>query len=90
MKPGWNKALLAAHKKREEMRLAGITPERLSPMEKHRLDPNSLRKALNAHCFMCMGGGDDGGWRKMIANCTSERICPLWPLRPYQHLSDDA
>ncbi len=50
----------------------------------------SLRKSINAHCYMCMGGEYDDptvrtGVTRAIRECASE-ICPLRTVRPYQRL----
>ena len=81
-----NKGLETANAKRAQMHDQGIKVEYLTPLEKSRQDPKSMRKAINAHCFVCMGSGVHG-WKVEIANCTSEDICPLWHLRPFQNTS---
>ena len=46
----------------------------------------SLRKAVNAKCWECMGGDEDKVSRLVcdeIRNCSSYG-CPLRPYRPYQ------
>ena len=45
----------------------------------------SLRLALNAMCFHCMGCTEDyyvSGTKDEIRSCTSVK-CPLWCFRPY-------
>ncbi len=50
-------------------------------------DPTSRKKAIHAHCFMCIGGTEgsfpDPGWRKDIGECTGQDCC-LKPFRPFQ------
>jgi len=50
----------------------------------------SLRNAVNAHCYMCMGGqADDLRTRNSVVNdiraCASE-VCPLACVRPFTTL----
>lgn len=53
-------------------------------------EPKSLRAAINAMCFHCMGGTDaslpDPGWEEAIGRCTSAQ-CPLAPHRPYKQIN---
>ncbi len=75
--------LQKAHAALAERRLTGDIAPRLDPIAKARANPKSLRLAITAKCFECMGGGEDSGTRKLIRACTSSN-CPLHPLRPYQ------
>lgn len=61
---------------------------RLDPVAKAKLNPKSLRRSVNAKCWDCCGAGADSGTRNAIGNCTVTR-CPLWSVRPYQHLFRD-
>jgi hypothetical protein len=79
-------ALVRAAAKRAELRAAGVTPERLDPIEKARRNPTSLRLAINAKCFDCEGGNSDPNVQRRIGTCAS-RECPLWTVRPYQELA---
>jgi hypothetical protein len=63
--------------KRKRNREAGIKPP--NPIERSKLKPNSMRLAINAMCFDCMG--QESGWRKMVKLCSSPN-CPLYKLRP--------
>lgn len=59
--------------------------EKLNPIAKSKRNPSSLRLAINAHCYMCMGGEEiDLRTRKTsqsgIRACASTN-CPLWPVR---------
>lgn len=60
----------------------------LDPIEKARNNPKSLRLAINAKCWDCVGAGSDPHPRKEIGNCVMTD-CPLYPVRPYQHLFED-
>jgi len=72
-----------AQQRMREMREQGITPERLDPIERAKRNPTSLRLAITAKCWECLGGDDTPNIRREIRECTS-RKCPLYPVRPYQ------
>ena len=72
-----------AHARMRELREAGVVPERLNPIERARRSPTSLRLAVTAKCFECLGGDDAKNIRREIRECTAIR-CPLYPVRPYQ------
>lgn len=59
-------------------------------MAKAKINPISLRLAVNAHCYMCMGGSDkdlrtQNSVVSLIKGCSSS-ICPLLPVRPFNPL----
>ncbi len=54
-----------------------------TPIEKAVENPKSLRLAINAKCFDCMGCGFDGHPANEIRNCEISD-CSLWPHRPYR------
>lgn len=56
---------------------------RLSPAEKAARNPSSLRMAITAKCFDCVGGGADPNPRGAVRDC-SVKGCPLYPVRPWQ------
>jgi len=72
-----------AQQKSREMRAAGIAIERLDPLEKARANPASLRLAVNAKCFDCVGRGEDPNWRGEVRNCQLTE-CGLYPVRPFR------
>ena len=76
-----------ARLKKTELQAAGLL-KRLSPVEKALADPRSLRKAVTAFCYECMGGDDEPGARKEVTNC-SAKGCPLYQVRPWQQ-NDEA
>lgn len=76
-------AIDLAQARMREMREQGIQPERLNPIERAARNPNSLRLAVTAKCYECLGGDDTPNVRREIRDCTS-RKCPLYPVRPYQ------
>ena len=57
--------------------------QQLDPLEKAQAKPQSLRLAINAKCWDCIGGDADPCPRWRIGNCMVSR-CPLHPQRPYQ------
>jgi hypothetical protein len=74
-----------------EMREAGIKIEpEMNWVRKSKADPKSLRKAINAMCYQCIGGTEadapDPGWQKMISSCTAPG-CALFNQRPCQTTS---
>ena len=79
-------ALDMARAKVAEMRANGIAPERLTPIERAKRNPKSLRAAITAKCWDCVCGDADPRPRERIAECAS-KTCPLVTLRPYQKRS---
>lgn len=55
-----------------------------TPIEKAQDKPTSLRLAINAKCFDCVGCGFDPNPQNEIRNCQI-KYCSLWNLRPYQN-----
>lgn len=85
-----NKALEAARAARQAKLEAGEKIERLSPIEKARRNPKSLRLAVTAKCADCVGWDADPNPRARIRDCAVPK-CPLYPVRPYQRSeSEDA
>jgi len=70
---------------RREILSTGRVIKSINPIERARERPESLRAALTAKCWECMGAGYDGigHTREAIRTCTSPG-CPLYLLRPYQ------
>lgn len=62
---------------------SGQKAERKNPLEKLDLNRTSLRLAVNARCYQCMGENHDPGVNKRIADCNSEH-CALYHVRPYK------
>ena len=57
----------------------GEVDKRRNPMEVWEDDPLSMRKAINANCFDCIGAEN---YRNRIRYCSMFK-CPFWGLRPY-------
>lgn len=53
------------------------------PIQIWELDKMSLRKSINAYCFMCSNKQTEE-----IKHCTVTK-CPLYPVRPYQTMEND-
>jgi len=70
--------LQKAQRINREKRANGEKVIRLTPLEKAKQNPRSLRLALNAKCFDCTGGQVTE-----IRECPV-KDCPLFNLRPYQ------
>ena len=54
-----------------------------NPLEKSKENSSSLRCAINAKCFDCIGQDADPDWRGSIKNCVCND-CPLYAVRPYR------
>lgn len=79
-------SLTGLQKAQEVLRLrreAGIKTEIKNPLEKAVANPESLRLAINAKCYDCIGQDADPDWRGSIRECICTD-CPLYPVRPYQ------
>lgn len=66
---------------REKLKSGEIKKINTTPFDKLAKNPKSLRLAVNAQCFMCMGGTKEA--KDDIKNCTSPK-CSLYNVRPYQ------
>ncbi len=71
-------AIQKAHRVMAEKRANGEEIIRLTPIEKAKARPGSLRLAINAKCWEC-----SCEQRIEITKCHL-KDCPLWPVRPYQ------
>lgn len=67
-------------------RIALGLPARKNPIERLADSPDSLRRAITAKCYECVGMDGDPGFRDTIRTCTSPK-CPLYNVRPYQKAS---
>jgi hypothetical protein len=75
--------LSAAKSRLLELREAGIAVHVLDPIEKARRNPKSLRLAITAKCWDCVGAGADPRPRANIRDC-GVKACSLYPVRPFQ------
>jgi hypothetical protein len=59
-----------------------IAVKTITPIQRARLHPKSLRLAINAQCYDCIYDKTDiGTWRQQIEACPSIN-CPLYCQRP--------
>ena len=84
-----NKGLEAARQSLARQHKAGIKQVRRTPVEKLKLNPRSLRLAVNAMCWECQGRDEDPGVIGRIRNCYITD-CPLFNVRPHQIKSAEA
>ena len=82
-----NEALKKAQEAMAAKRAAGEKIVVLDPIQKAKANPTSLRMAINAKCWDCVGAGCDPAPRRAIGQCPSTD-CPLWNVRPYQKTKD--
>lgn len=80
--------LETAQAKLKEMRDAGWTPIHLNPVQQANASPNSLKKAIKAYCWVCVGADADPGAKQRVRDCSVGPKCPLFPHRPWQNLKD--
>lgn len=73
---------IKAREAREARKAAGLGAT-AGPLEKARAEPKSMRKAITAFCYECMGGDGEPGARGFVRDCTAPQ-CALYPLRPWQ------
>lgn len=81
-----NDSLRKAQEVNKALRDAGVAIVRKNPNEKRLENPRSMRRAVDAMCYECMGMAPS--YRNDIRDCTAPN-CPLFALRPYQ-ISDDS
>lgn len=76
--------IAAAQEARKRRLEAGEQIVRLTPTQRAQQNPQSMRAAVNAKCFDCVGGEHaDHGYHRAIRDCPSTR-CPLHGVRPYR------
>lgn len=71
--------------KMREMREAGWKPVHRTPVEQAQANPNSLKAAIKAFCWTCVGEDADPGAKFRVRDCTVTR-CALHPHRPWQNV----
>ena len=60
---------------------------RLTPLEKAKANPTSLRAAINGKCWQCVHADTETRPRHKIRDCIHSD-CTLHAVRPYQQISD--
>ena len=83
-----NEGLQRAREAREANKALGIATERLSPAEKAAKRPTSLRLAINAKCYDCVGADADPGPKARVRDCAI-KTCSLHPVRPWQKSDEE-
>lgn len=78
-----NDGLIKAREAQAERKRLGIKTVIKNPIEKLQEEPKSLRRAINAMCFDCVGAGHDPDWRGAVRECPCYN-CPLYQVRPCQ------
>jgi hypothetical protein len=59
-----------------------IAAKIITPIQRAKLNPKSLRLAVNAQCYDCIYDKSDAGtWRQQVEACPSIN-CPLYRQRP--------
>ena len=75
MKAGREAAKLAQEESGE------VITRRMNPVDRSNDDPNSLRKAIQANCYMCIYDPEQPGtWRDQVRSCVCTE-CPLHKVR---------
>lgn len=70
---------------REKVKAGEITPLQRNPKERYEDSPKSLKLAIGAFCYECMGY--EAGYISGIKDC-SANSCPLYNHRPYKRRND--
>lgn len=74
-------AQIALKKYREDLKNGVVEKKVTTPIEKLAEKPQSLRLAINAMCYDCMGRTSTS--TSDIRGCTA-KTCPLFNVRPHQ------
>jgi hypothetical protein len=72
---------------REWRESGGQIGPRRDPIEKAAANPTSLRLAINAKCYDCVGQDADPAWQRRVRECDCQ-ACSLLAVRPYQTNSE--
>lgn len=69
--------------KKEQQDISGETRTRSNPVERSLADPTSLRKAVDAKCYLCIyDEHGTGSWKDQVRQCSVGDACPLFKCRP--------
>jgi hypothetical protein len=67
-----------------------IAVKTITPIQKAKLNPKSLRLAINAQCYDCIyDKSEQGTWRQQVEACPSAN-CPLYCHRPKSNSLSEA
>jgi hypothetical protein len=75
--------LAKGQERMRELRAAGWKPVHRNPAEQAQANPNSLKAAIRAFCWTCVGADADPGAKFRVRDCTVAS-CSLHPHRPWQ------
>lgn len=75
--------LLRGQARMAELRAQGVTFTHRNPVQQAEANPTSLKRAVKAFCWTCVGGDGDPGAKFRVRDCTAPK-CPLHPHRPWQ------
>ena len=53
-----------------------------NPLDRFKANP-TRKHAIHAHCWQCVGMGNDSDWKTQIGKCQI-KDCVLFPFRPFQ------
>lgn len=70
--------------KMAELRASGWTPTHRNPVEQSQANPGSLKAAIKAFCWTCVGQDADPGAKFRVRDCDVGPKCPLFLHRPWQ------
>ena len=63
---------------------------RISTVERSKQNPQSLRLAINAHCFTCSGGSYSEVARCTVVKCSLHAHRPKWGPREFDKETDSS
>ncbi|GAA6183768.1 hypothetical protein NBRC116595_10160 [Aliiglaciecola sp. NS0011-25] len=67
-----------------------IAVKTITPMQRAKSNPKSLRLAINAQCYDCIyDKSESGTWRQQVEACPSKN-CPLYLNRPTSSSQEEA
>jgi hypothetical protein len=76
--------LAKGQERMRELRESGWKPVHRNPVEQAQANPKSLKAAIKAFCWECVGANADPGAKFRVRDCTVTR-CALHPHRPWQN-----
>jgi hypothetical protein len=75
--------LAKGQERMRELRAAGWKPVHRNPVEQAEANPNSLKAAIKAFCWTCVGADADPGAKFRVRDC-GVKSCSLHAHRPWQ------
>lgn len=69
-----------------ELRAQGWKPVHKNPVEQAHEKPGSMKAAIKAFCWLCVGADADPGAKFRVRDCAVGAKCPLFQHRPWQHV----